>query len=312
MLFYDGAFFEISAVESPTPTTLTSWFVDNSVVSNGTLFLATPLDPLLLALPHLSAARGHVDAEKRGYFTPLSQSLGSSTTRLPPTDLLLAHFTANPARLALICDAMDGAEPQYRLNDEKLHSLLTRKVAKAAVSLLNTPALRPAALGRAPASAGGQTEASASATAAAAAAAAATAAAAAAAGRSNPQQLVTRKCKTAAATQLVTAALAYAGEYLPPAIAAALVGLFQDEKGAALQSEVVALPANRAKGGAGRVNSDGALTGDLEISKGSGAGGEKRPAPVEEKKATAGDRARAKLAKSAVGMGSIASFFKKV
>ena len=99
-----------------------SWFVGNSVVGDGTLLMATPVDPLFLALPILSA----------------------SADKMRPLDQLFVSAKAPEARrltkcaniqLNYVCDVNDKYGPDsifYRYSETKALGWLRKKVDRLA------------------------------------------------------------------------------------------------------------------------------------------------------------------------------------
>lgn len=99
-------FLEIQKVENPDQETQgNSFFVQNFCIQDGAIYIATPINPLFLALPFLlglnKAGNGGDDAtstltshlSKQRYFVPLSQVLGASATRNSSTALLLDLYS---------------------------------------------------------------------------------------------------------------------------------------------------------------------------------------------------------------------------
>jgi len=104
-----------------------SWFIGNSVEADGTLYAATRIDALFLALPLLQTSRNK-SAEHEGYFVEPSQILNSKS--FPSSVSIPDH------QWQKICDKKDGWDgPVYRLNDDKLTQWLRYKVEKVAQSL---------------------------------------------------------------------------------------------------------------------------------------------------------------------------------
>lgn len=98
-----------------------SWLLAGAerVMSEGVLFVATPIDPLFLLLPHLQG-----DAR---YFRPLSDCLSGSADEAALEITALAVPSIGK-RLRAVCDVKDGYdEPMVRINDAKLLAWLRRK-----------------------------------------------------------------------------------------------------------------------------------------------------------------------------------------
>nr|XP_018906672.1 PREDICTED: ribonuclease H2 subunit B-like [Bemisia tabaci] len=99
---------------------LRSWFIDETVKSDGDLFVTTPIDPLFLALSYFV---------KVGRCMPLDQIL--TDDEFPQTQRLLDVL--KPASLSQIAD-MKGPESvnAWMLNEEKLLSWLKAKTMRVA------------------------------------------------------------------------------------------------------------------------------------------------------------------------------------
>ena len=111
-----------------------SWFVGNSVVGDGSLYLSTPVDPLLLLLPLLERAKGDA-APGAGRFCDLEQVLCMADA---PAAQLLAPLLAT--QLACVCDVTEaGGQSYYRLSQGKALAWLRLKVAQAARALQAAP-----------------------------------------------------------------------------------------------------------------------------------------------------------------------------
>lgn len=117
---FDGKVMEINrAYEEPS-----SWFVDDFVQQDGSLYIVTPIDPLFLLIPTLCDQRKKNEEENhKGFFCDLH------TLLMKPGYHHLQKV--KPLSLSLITDVkkvMD--ETQYRLNDSKLIKWLQCKVDK--------------------------------------------------------------------------------------------------------------------------------------------------------------------------------------
>lgn len=94
-----------------------SWFVEDSVQRDGSLYVIAPIDPLFLALPYLTK-----HSQK---FRTLEQLLVDE--RHPPISILTDCLS--PDELLNICDVKGDDDLQaYRLNDEKTIAWLKLKV----------------------------------------------------------------------------------------------------------------------------------------------------------------------------------------
>eukprot|EP00966_Prymnesium_polylepis_P278821 6440987-Prymnesium_polylepis.1 len=108
-----------------------SWLLvggQDRVLQDGSLFLATPMDPLFMLLPQLLQARGTTDGERRGYFQPLSDVItGDDAAELVEHVCTLPRLVE---QLRAVCDVNDKYdEPMLRYNDQKVLGWLRRKVA---------------------------------------------------------------------------------------------------------------------------------------------------------------------------------------
>jgi len=128
--------------DSSTPR---SWLLGGQlelVQQDGSMLLATPIDPLFLLIPQLQEARGGAGsgAEHRGRFTQLSDALtGEHAAALEEHVATLPRLAE---RLAAVCDVkeIDGFdEPVVRLNDAKLLAWLRRKTDALQKHLLAHP-----------------------------------------------------------------------------------------------------------------------------------------------------------------------------
>jgi hypothetical protein len=143
----DGAatLLEIQKFSEPATSEPRSWLIAGGierVQQDGSLFLATPLDPLFLLLPRLRKLRG-ADADRpAGYYKPMSElsdapdgvdeheahAFEKCVIGIPQDQLL--------KRLRAICDVNDKYdEPMLRLSDEKLRAWLRRKAAAVQAKL---------------------------------------------------------------------------------------------------------------------------------------------------------------------------------
>ena len=73
-LFGNGALQELNVSRSP----YAAWFADQRVISDGGLWVATPMDPLLLLLPKLEEARHATEAKPEGVFIDLATAFVES------------------------------------------------------------------------------------------------------------------------------------------------------------------------------------------------------------------------------------------
>ena len=108
-MLYDNQFFEVQFLSRPTTGDElkdgpSSWFVGDTVVSDGRLGLVTPIDPLFLAIPFLKFNVGR--------FAPLDQLFPMATQEAPNTHLL-AQQKGMDAQLSHVCDVKRGEYFKY-------------------------------------------------------------------------------------------------------------------------------------------------------------------------------------------------------
>ncbi|KYR01642.1 hypothetical protein DLAC_01645 [Tieghemostelium lacteum] len=109
-----------------------SWFINNSVRHDGSLYLASPIDPLFLILPFLEKLRGNVEKDG-GMFGELSSAKNDESFSQ------LTRLSFNNDQLSLICQVKDiCGHPMYRLDDTKLMLWLRCKVSKLSLHLKET------------------------------------------------------------------------------------------------------------------------------------------------------------------------------
>ena len=103
-----------------------SAFIDQHVQRDCLLYLATPIDPLLLALPILAEKR-QASTERDGYFLSYDALFAEEAERFP---VKVWHSKQRPFTvLQHVCDVRDGwDEPVYRLNDSKALTYLASKI----------------------------------------------------------------------------------------------------------------------------------------------------------------------------------------
>ena len=144
-LYYGNKFFEIQFLSRPTGDELkdgpSSWFVGDSVVSDGRLGMVTPIDPLFLALPFL---------QKNGArYSPLDQIFPMATSAAPNTQLL-SHQDGMAKQLAHVCDINDKHGPDmifYRYNETKVMRWLEKKITNVKSLLIQDPSLKSTNVG---------------------------------------------------------------------------------------------------------------------------------------------------------------------
>ncbi|KND02487.1 uncharacterized protein SPPG_09073 [Spizellomyces punctatus DAOM BR117] len=105
-----------------------SWFVDNLVQKDGSLYIFSPFDPLFLLLPILEKRRKKT-SESPGIFLTLDDLLHDETY----ISLTRLHGLKNlPEKLLVICDSNVPAPGMqfFRLNDDKTLSWLKAKATR--------------------------------------------------------------------------------------------------------------------------------------------------------------------------------------
>ena len=145
------ALLEINAWSDGEPHT---WLIAGAerVQRDGAFYLATPLDPLFLLLPHLQLLRGGTSEERadghKGYFRPLGELVSGAADEaaLEATALAMPSIAR---RIRAVCDVKDGYdEPMIRLNDALLLAWLKRKTEAVRAHLVEDASLLKAAAER--------------------------------------------------------------------------------------------------------------------------------------------------------------------
>lgn len=117
----DGRVFELQRLHRRP----SSWLVGGAVEHDGSLYVATPVDPLFLALPFLARASGG--------FSPLAQVLAAGGH---PQAQALAACAGLASQLDAVCDKKAGwDDPVYRLCEAKLLVWLRAKTEQVAAAL---------------------------------------------------------------------------------------------------------------------------------------------------------------------------------
>ncbi|ORX89767.1 hypothetical protein K493DRAFT_410247 [Basidiobolus meristosporus CBS 931.73] len=119
-LLQNGKVCEVQKIDSEGTH---SWFIDNTVQQDGSLFFFTPVDPLFLLIPILEAAREEKSGSE-GVFRQLDDVLGETSYRH------IAELPGIMEQLKNICDykVIIDTVQVYRLNNEKVLAWLKRKV----------------------------------------------------------------------------------------------------------------------------------------------------------------------------------------
>ncbi|KAL4856766.1 Ribonuclease H2 subunit B [Chlorella vulgaris] len=110
-----------------------SWLVGNSVVKDGGVFIATPVDPLLVLLPLLEQARA-----AQNVFQDIEQILSTAASS---SAALLLPLLGSGEQLGCLCDVKRvGGQGYYRLNDALVVAWLKLKVEQAMAAMRTSPA----------------------------------------------------------------------------------------------------------------------------------------------------------------------------
>lgn len=119
----ENGFYELQSIQ---PSRFGSWFINQRVSSNKTMYMASRLDPRFLCLPYFEKSAGK--------FSPLDQIIfvGDKFARFP---FNLAHTW----KLYEICDVNDKLGDDmilYRYNEDKVIEWLKQKVQRTSEVLL--------------------------------------------------------------------------------------------------------------------------------------------------------------------------------
>ncbi|KAF9106362.1 Ribonuclease H2 subunit B [Mortierella sp. AM989] len=117
----EGKLYEMQMVDSEG---LRSWFIEDTIQSDGSLYIITPMDPVFMCIPILDIARRQT-SESEGRFLSLEDIFESdqytSMRHLSQLDKMDQY-------LALICDVQDSAIKTFRLDDSLVMTWLKRKM----------------------------------------------------------------------------------------------------------------------------------------------------------------------------------------
>ncbi|KAG0561431.1 hypothetical protein KC19_9G064400 [Ceratodon purpureus] len=114
----------------------TAWFIENSVCADGSLYLATPVDPLFVILPILEQLRMK-KGDDMGKFRSLDDIV--SVDGYPGYECLRPYLQRS---LGIICESREvGEDMFYRLDDSKVLAWLLCKVAKLSEALKSSSGL---------------------------------------------------------------------------------------------------------------------------------------------------------------------------
>ncbi|KAG0003037.1 Ribonuclease H2 subunit B [Modicella reniformis] len=139
----EGQLYEMQLVDSEG---LRSWFIRDTVQSDGSLYIITPIDPLFMCIPILDIVRQRT-SESEGLFLGLQDIFESdqytSLRNLVELDKLDQH-------LALVCDVREsdsgggggsGKRKTFRLDNHRTLTWLKRKVQVLADKFSSIPVL---------------------------------------------------------------------------------------------------------------------------------------------------------------------------
>jgi len=114
-----------------------SYFINQRVKNDGSLFITTPIDPLYVLLPRLDQVRNKKEDEGNGVFVDKTQIFFSEEH----PNLKFIEKCKN-CNLGLICD-VQGEEPDiyYRLNDTKVIEWLKRKIDQIGEEVAKMPGM---------------------------------------------------------------------------------------------------------------------------------------------------------------------------
>ncbi|KAG0243674.1 Ribonuclease H2 subunit B [Actinomortierella wolfii] len=130
----NGQLLEIQKIDSEG---CRSWFIHETVQSDGSLFLMTPIDPIFMFIPILEIMRQQT-SESQGRFITLDDLFDSDQY----TSLRhLAHLNHVEKYLSLICEVRDSGMRTYRLDDNKVMLWLKKKVENVVSKFSTSKAL---------------------------------------------------------------------------------------------------------------------------------------------------------------------------
>ncbi|KAF9918129.1 Ribonuclease H2 subunit B [Linnemannia zychae] len=136
----DGKLYEMQMIDSEG---LRSWFIGETIQSDGALYLITPFDPVFMFIPILDIMRQKTSSYD-GKYLMLEGIFGSSNDQYPSMRHL-ADLKDVDRYLSLVCDVRDstssGAMKTFRLDDEKVMEWLKRKMETFVSKFETIPAL---------------------------------------------------------------------------------------------------------------------------------------------------------------------------
>ncbi|KAF9202528.1 Ribonuclease H2 subunit B [Haplosporangium sp. Z 27] len=118
----EGELYEMQMLDSEG---LRSWFIKDTIQSDGSLYIITPIDPVFMFIPILDIVRRKT-IESEGRFLSLQDIFESDQY----TSLRhLSQLSKVEQYLALVCDVQDSSSiKSFRLNDDLVMIWLKRKV----------------------------------------------------------------------------------------------------------------------------------------------------------------------------------------
>ncbi|KAF9937880.1 Ribonuclease H2 subunit B [Mortierella alpina] len=132
----DGQLYELQASDSEG---LRSWFIEDTIQSDGSLYLITPMDPVFMFIPILDIMRQKTQ-NTEGRFLILEDIFESDQYASLRQLTQLQHIERD---LRLVCEVRDSsALKTFRLDDAKVMSWLKRKVDALVNKFEMVPALR--------------------------------------------------------------------------------------------------------------------------------------------------------------------------
>ncbi|CAO3570107.1 unnamed protein product [Mortierella alpina] len=132
----DGQLFELQASDSEG---LRSWFIEDTIQSDGSLYLITPIDPVFMFIPILDIMRQKTHSAEGRYL--ILEDIFESDQYASLRQLTQLRHTERDLRL--VCEVRDSsALKTFRLDDAKVMSWLKRKVEALVNKFEMVPALR--------------------------------------------------------------------------------------------------------------------------------------------------------------------------
>ncbi|KAF9577648.1 hypothetical protein BGW38_007014, partial [Lunasporangiospora selenospora] len=120
-IIQDGQLFEMQMVDSEG---IRSWFVANTIQSDGSLYLTTPTDPIFMFIPILDIMRQKT-SESEGRFLSVRDIFESDQY----TSMRhLGQLNKVEDHLARVCEVQDSFEKTFRLKNELVMTWLKKKV----------------------------------------------------------------------------------------------------------------------------------------------------------------------------------------